>query len=457
VKNIATAALEAAERAGADYADARAVERTEEIHTARGRDALSDLREERGLAIRALASGAWGFAATADLSSPAVRAAAEEAVAGARAAALFAERPATLGRGAAGPLRYETAVRLDPRGLKPAEKLALARLAVQAATRAQAVHLAECRIRFIRERAWIAAAGAPAAERLLRFTAVGLRAHASVRGRNETRTWPAQGGGVFTGGLEVLGDLEEAAARAGEEAEALCAAAPCPEAVRDVVLDPWAAASLLHETLGHALEADRPSFAAPAGLGKEVVGSPSISLTLDPTVGRGAGTMGIDDEGLSPRAVALVGRGVVLGVVSDRATGAGAAARAASWRDPPLPRLTNLTLAPGRGDLSSLLDGVDGVYLQGARAYTVDARRSAFRFVAEVAWEVQGGKRTRMLRGAALGGPTAAFWKACDAVAGEGAAEVAGLWCDREGRRVGVGHVCPPLRLRRVPVGPRGA
>jgi TldD protein len=466
LKNLVQLAVEEARRAGAQYVDARGVERREEVLRAHNDEAFASERDERGIGVRARSDGAWGYAATATLEQGAVRQAAREAVSAARASAILAPGGAELAAGRPGAARYETSYGRDPFQVPLADKIALVSQAAQAARRLPVVRVARCRILFVREHTWIATSDARLCERILRWTGAGLRVVAVDGRRIEVRTAPAVGGGVWAGGYEVLEQVSlfDLAARAAEEARDLVRAPPCPEGARDVVLDPWLVARLVHETLGHALLADRPSFVSPAQVGQARVGSRSLHLVQDPSIEGSPGTLGADDEGVAPRGVTLVSEGVLAGFLSDRESAAPlelpstGSARAAGFREPPQVRLTTLAMGTGVGDAISLFGGGDGIYLEGARGYTVDRRRTSFRLAAEVAWEIRGGKRARMLRGAALGGSTVGIWDKLDGVGGIEAREMCGLWCEMgpAGQRVGVGHRMAPVRLRQVALGPVG-
>jgi TldD protein len=463
-KKLIELALEEARRAGARYADARVVERREEVLRAHNDEALCRERDERGIGLRAWTQGAWGFAAISTLDEAAVRQAAREAVSAARGSAILAPGGAELAAGPPGPARYETPFGRDPFQVPLADKMALVSQAAQAARRLPVVRVAHSRILFVREHTWIATSEGRLCERVLRQVGAGVRVVAVDGRRIEVRTVPAVGGGIWAGGYEVLDQISliDLASRAAEEARDLLHAPPCPEGVRDVVLGPWLVARLVHETLGHALLAGCPSFVSPDGAGQVRVGSPSLHLVQDPSVEGSPGTLGVDDEGVAPRAVTLIREGVVSGFLSDRVSArrlpSTGSARAASFRDPPRVRLTTLAMGTGVGDALSLWDGGDGVYLEGARGYTVDHDRTSFRLAAEVAWEVRGGKRTRMLRGAALGGSTKGIWDRLDGVGGIEAREMCGLWCEQRGpgERVAVGHRVVPVRLREVALGPVG-
>jgi TldD protein len=89
--DIATAAVEAAQAAGASYADARVMEsRTESMAARNGAVESLDRQERAGVGVRALIGSSWGFHSVPDLGPAAARRAGEQAAAVARASARVA-------------------------------------------------------------------------------------------------------------------------------------------------------------------------------------------------------------------------------------------------------------------------------------------------------------------------------------------------------------------------------
>ena len=88
MKTAAQLALDAASVRGVTYADARVVSiRNRSLTTKNGCVGHASESESLGIGVRVIADGAWGFAASADLSRGAVEAAAARAVEIARASA----------------------------------------------------------------------------------------------------------------------------------------------------------------------------------------------------------------------------------------------------------------------------------------------------------------------------------------------------------------------------------
>src|SRR5450432_2165608 len=104
MKHISNWALNVAALRGASYADVRVVsQRSRALTTKNGKVGSASDAESLGMSVRVLADGAWGFAASEDLSREGVEATAAHAVEIAKASAqvkqenvrLAAEKPVT--------------------------------------------------------------------------------------------------------------------------------------------------------------------------------------------------------------------------------------------------------------------------------------------------------------------------------------------------------------------------
>jgi predicted Zn-dependent protease len=171
--------------------------------------------------------------------------------------------------------------------------------------------------------------------------------------------------------VAMMRRLDEAAVRA---VTAVTARVPAehPSGPIAIVADPDFAGLLAHELVGHPLEADVARTLPPnhwvhaAG----PVGGLALTVVDDPfTLGLGA----FDHEGVPARAVRLLDRGAVAGQLHSLETVPNGAvptghARAATWRDPVLPRMTATGFTEGSGPLEALMERCgDGIFLHGAR------------------------------------------------------------------------------------------
>jgi TldD protein len=481
VRKLCGEAIDAAAAAGAGYADARAVtRRAQHVATKNGEvEAVSD-GETEGIGVRVLVDGAWGFACDRRLSEEGARAAAERAVAFARASAGRAgRRRVELAETAAARGEYRSSARRDPVDVPLSEKVDLC-LRAEGAMRHEDVKITEATVRAQREqRAFRSSEGADVYQEFVECGG-GIDALAIRDGRVQIRSYPsAHGGSSSQSGWEYVEGLDLAghAPRVGEEAAALLRADPCPSEVTTLVLDSEQMVLQVHESVGHPTELDRvygteaayagTSFLRPGDLGSLRYGSDVMNITADSTTPGGLGTFAFDDEGVPAGRQPVVEGGVLRGFLSSRETasligsGQGGSMRADGWSRMPLVRMTNLHLEPGEGSFEDLLAGVeDGIFMCTNKSWSIDDKRLNFQFGTQIAWEIKNGELGRMLRDATYTGSTPVFWAGLDAVAGPDEWELYGLTnCGKgqPGQHAHVSHGTSPGRFRNVQVGVRDA
>ena len=435
--DLAARALDTARARGATYADIRFEEgRSERIEIRNGAVATLADASTRGYGIRAFFDGAWGFAASADLTHDGIDRAAALAVAIARAGASIATR-----RFAQEPTdrfvdSFATPVTRDPATIGLGERVALLLDAERALHTTKAVSVGRAWTDLWRvEKCFYSTTGSRIEQTLLQ-TGSGISALATGDDDAQDRTYPGDVGLYQSGGWEIVeaAALRENAARIGEEATQLLDAPQCPSGEFDIVLGGSQVSLQIHESLGHAAELDRimgweanfsgTSFLSPDQLGTLRYGSKAVTIVIDNTLPRGLATVGYDDEG-SPSVVAdIVRDGTLVGFEMSRDTArtigrtTNACVRAASWRDVPMIRMCNLNLLPGDVPFEGLFDGIaDGVYMESNRSWSIDDHRLNFQFGCQIGWEIKAGKRGRMLKNPTYAGVTPQFWNACDLVA----------------------------------------
>jgi len=175
---------------------------------------------------------------------------------------------------------------------------------------------------------------------------------------------------------QLLRLAEEVAARV----DARLAARELPSGERPIVFGPGVGGILLHELVGHALEADtvlgRASWLA-GDAAETVEATEELLVVDDPRRGRVAWRF--DDEGLPARATPLLRGGRAVGWLQDRATARASGreptghGRRASFREPVRPRMGCTFLAAGRGDPAGALEGIEeGVYVRRMEAASTD-------------------------------------------------------------------------------------
>jgi TldD protein len=481
VKDLARLALDETVAAGAGYADVRAVvEDTESLTVQDQRVEGVERQVSRGVGIRVLVDGAWGFAGTARLDRSRIQAAARTAVEVARASSTARREPIELAATDVQQRDWETPHGTDPFDVAIEDKLELLLATTSAASRIRGLALSKSSFDAWRTEKWLLSSeGAELHQRIIHLAAGG---ECTAIGSNEvqTRSFPNSfRGWCGSGGWEdvVALDLPGAAPRYAEEAVALLTAPELPEQTGTLVLDGSQVAVQVHESVGHPLELDRilghesayagTSFVRVSDLGSLRYGSPLVNLTLDSTTPGALGTFGYDDEGVPAGRFPLVIGGVLRDVLSNRETahvlGAGTASngtmRADSWETIPLIRMSNIHLEPGGGTLEDLLaDTGDGVFMSTNRSWSIDDKRVNFQFGTEAAWPIKEGRLGRLYRNPTYQGRTTAFWGSCDAIAGPQEWRVYGTPNCGKGQPSQIAHVAhgaAPARFRGVRMGVR--
>src|SRR6202522_364707 len=278
MKDIASWALNIAAQRGASYADARiADDRSRALSTKNGKVGGASDSESFGMGVRVIADGAWGFAASDDLSRAAVEAAAAHAVDIAKASSRGEQHDIELAPEKPVSAEWTTPFQVDPFTISVEQNIDLL-LKIDAELRSVAgVTLAETNMNFRREEQWFVSSEGANIHQTKFTTGVGYAAYAFAESEIQKRSYPNSYGGQWQNkGYELIGELKllENARRGGEEAVALLKADQCPEGVFNIILDGSHLGLQIHESVGHPIELDRV-------LGMEANFAGTSFLTLD--------------------------------------------------------------------------------------------------------------------------------------------------------------------------------
>jgi TldD protein len=480
MKEVGQRALDTALAHGATYVDVRVVDiRQRYLSTKNGQAAQVRESESLGLGIRVIADGAWGFAATDDLTRASIDETAAQAVEIARASALAKKHDVQLAPEEKVVDRWEGPCRIDPFSVPISTCLDLM-LRVDAELRkVQGVTLAEAIMDFRRiEQLFVSNLGSEI-HQVKTQTGAGYVATSFAGNEIQKRSYPNSFGGQYqTRGYELVGELDLLgnAPRIAEEAVALHQCDQCPAGMKDIILGGSQMGLQIHESIGHAIELDRvlgdeANFAGMSFLTVDKLrtlqyASDIVNVVADatPPHGPGLGTFAYDDEGVPAQCTPIIQDGLFVGYLTSREAAtaiaqprSSGAMRAEGWNRIPLIRMTNVSLLPGTWTLEDLVaDTDDGIYMETNRSWSIDDRRYNFQFGTEIGWEIRGGKKTRMLKNPSYGGITTDFWNSCDAICGP---EYWTLWgtpnCGKGQpmQTMGTGHGASPARFRKVQVG----
>jgi len=479
VLDVAKEAVEAARAAGAHYADARFVREDSESITVRNQEMEGiDRATSKGLGVRVLVDGYWGFAATARTEPAEIARTAGLAVEIARAAARLPREPVKLTEVEPATGTWASPLQNDPFNVSLEEKVALLMEATRRMQEVEGLAFAEGGIDLYRVRTAFASSEGSAIEQTVVHSGAGLDAAAISEGELQRRSYPNSfRGHIAAAGWEHIAKLGlvEEAERTATEAVELLSAKDCPSEVTTLVLDSGQMELQVHESIGHAVELDRvlgmeesyagSSFVSPDDRGRLQYASELVSITADATIPGGLGSFGWDDEGVPAQRIPIIVDGVFEDFISSRETAgtiggtSTGAMRADGWQNLPLIRMTNINIEPGEGSLADIIgDTMDGIFMATNQSWSIDDKRVNFQFGCEIAWRIKGGKLTQMYRNPNYTGITTEFWGSCDAVGGR---EDWTLWgtpnCGKgqPPQTARVGHGTSPARFRNVQVGVR--
>lgn len=480
MREFAKFALDTAVARGATYADVRVMDiRQRYISTKNAQPSQVRESQSYGLGIRVVSDGAWGFAATDDMSKAVLDETAARAVALAKSSALCKKEEVRLAPVEKVVDRWESPCRIDPFTVPVASCLDLLLKVDQEVLRVKGVTLAESNLDFRRLDQLFMSSSGSEIRQLRTQTGVGSVATAFAGGEIQRRSYPNSFGGQYQiRGYEMVEELDLLgnAQRTAEECVALLSAEQCPSGVRDIILGSSQVGLQIHESIGHPIELDRVlgteanfagmSFLTLDKLNKLKYASRMVNVVADatPAHGPGLGTFAYDDEGVPAQSTPIIKDGLFVGYLTSRETAAqvgqersNGTMRAEGWNRLPIIRMTNVSLMPGKGRLDDLIAGTDdAIFMETNRSWSIDDRRYNFQFGTEIGWEIKHGKITRMLKNPSYGGMTTEFWNSCDAICGP---EEWTLWgtpnCGKGQpmQTMGTGHGASPARFRNVKVG----
>ena len=228
----------------------------------------------------------------------------------------------------------------------------------------------------------------------------------------------------------------------------------------------------IHESIGHPLELDRilgdernfagTSFVTPGMFGSYRYGSDLLDVTFDPTRAEQFASYAFDDDGSPAQREYIIRNGILErplgGAVSQARAGmAGVAnARACSWNRPPIDRMANLNVEPGRSTLQDMIASIElGVMMRTNASWSIDDSRNKFQFGCEYGQMIRNGKLAEVVRNPNYRGISATFWRSLAMVGDASTFEVMGTpYCGKgePAQVIRVGHASPACRFGDIDV-----
>jgi TldD protein len=263
-------------------------------------------------------------------------------------------------------------------------------------------------------------------------------------------------------GFEIFDEHNpsEIARHAAERALKMLGAAPAPTGIMPVVISSEAGGTMIHEAVGHSLEADLVQkglsvFAEKCGT---KIASNVVSVRDDATLSGMRGSFAFDDEGTPSGCTQLVEGGVLKTYMYDlatarrdcrKSTGNG---RRESYRHKPVPRMTNTLIVPGTSVPEDIVAATEeGLFVKKMGGGSVNTINGDFMFDVNDAHVIRNGEIKEPVRGASLIGNSLKVLSQIDMVAGDLGFGVG--TCGKDGQGVPVSDAQPTLRIGSITVG----
>jgi len=478
VTPILDAAVQRAVELGSSHADARLVStRNGALSMRDGRlEASLDL-EGRGIGVRVIVDGCWGFASSDVVTTDEAVALAERAVGMARVSRALTTHEVEIAPEPAYSGTWLSPYEVDPFDVPESDRIALLQERSALLLSDPRVSHADARLLAVRESVEYADSGGTRTTQVRRrieaeWSATSIDSRTGAFESMATTAPPvARGWEYILGGGEESGgarrwDWSAEIADLPELIEEKLRAPSVEPGRYTLVIHPTNLWLTIHESIGHATELDRAlgyeanyagtSFATPDRLGTLRYGSPLMHVTGDRQAPFGLSTVGWDDEGVAAQTWDIVRDGVLVGYQLDRAMAAemglsrsNGCAYADSAEHVQIQRMPNVSLQPdpAGGSIDDLIASVeDGLYIVGDKSWSIDMQRFNFQFTGQRFHRIKAGKLAGQVKDVAYQSRTPDFWGSLVALGGPSTYLLGGaLNCGKgqPGQVAAVSHGCP--------------
>jgi TldD protein len=263
-------------------------------------------------------------------------------------------------------------------------------------------------------------------------------------------------------GLELFdaSPLEQTALKASGRALMMLTARRAPGGRMPIIISSEAGGTMIHEAIGHGLEADLAQQGLSVysrKIGAEVA-SEIVTVIDDSTLPGKRGSFRFDDEGVPSQRTVLVDRGKLAGYMYDRLTAVrdGVAStgngRRESYRHRPIPRMTNTFIAPGDSPPEDIIKATpEGLFVKKMGGGQVNTVGGDFVFDVQEGYMIRNGAICEPVRGATLSGSGPSVLKSIDMVASDLGFSIG--TCGKDSQGVPVSDAMPTVRIREMVVG----
>ena len=476
-KMLADTAMMAATQAGASYCDVRVGRYLNQFITTRDLNVENVVNtESAGVGVRVIAGGAYGFAATNDMTPDGVADAARQAVAIAKANSKLQTEPVQLApvKGV-GEVSWATPIVKDWRTVPIKEKAELLIAANKAGMEGGASFMQSLLFQVNQQKYFASTDGSYIDQDLHRLwmpvfaTAVDQKTN-KFRSRQGLSSPVGMGyeyldarpehkikaaGGVttlYTGSYDLIED----ARASGKQAKQKLTAKSVEPGKYDLVLSPEHMWLTIHESVGHPTELDRvlgyeANFAGTSFATldkwqskKFKYGADIVNIVADKTTPGSLANVGYDDEGVKCKRWDIIKDGILVNyqATRDQAHIIGekeshGCSYADNWSSVQFQRMPNVSLQPGKKKMTPdemVKDVKKGIYIVGDGSFSIDQQRYNFQFGGQLFYEIKNGKIGQMLEDVAYQSNTQEFWNACAGICDERDWRMGGSFFDGKGQ-----------------------
>jgi TldD protein len=239
-------------------------------------------------------------------------------------------------------------------------------------------------------------------------------------------------------------------------------AVPAPAGEMPVVLAAGSSGILLHEAIGHGMEADfnRKNVSIFSDKIGKPVAHPFVNIVDDATLPNARGAINVDDEGNPAGLTHLVQNGILSTYLHDsvsarhygvKPTGNG---RRESYQFAPIPRMRATYMLPGPHAKEEIVASVKkGIFCSNFTNGQVNIGAGDFTFYVKNGYLIEDGKLTRPVKDVNVIGNGPRVLELIDMVANDLVVDEGGWTCGKDGQGVPVSQGIPTVRVSSITVG----
>ena len=486
-RELMQVALDVARSSGASYADVRVSARRQQNVNTRDKivQGVSD-NDTYGIGVRTLVDGAWGFAATSQLTKDAVASITKSAITQAKANRASQLHPVVLAPTPGNQVgEWKSPIQTDPFTIPIVDKVALLLAANAEAAKVKQVRNVASSMFFLREEKTLMTSDGSYIVQTIYRTQPSMTVTAVSEDRTDFQSRASNDVAPMGIGYEHVlnAKLGENATRWANDAVEKLSAKPVDPGKYDLVLHPSNLWLTLHETVAHPTELDRAlgyeanyagtSFVAPPEkvLGQLKFGSSVMNIQGDREQPGSLAAIGWDDEAVKPVRFDIIKDGIFVDYQTTREQASmlewyykkvGKPVRsygcsyAQSWADVQFQRMPNVSLLPGKNDYmwEDVISQTDkGIAIIGDGSFSIDQQRYNGQFAGQCFYEIKGGKIVGMLKDVAYQFRTPEFWGSMELIGGPRSYHLGGAFGDAKGQpgqSNAISHGCVPARFKQV-------